>query len=154
MAFFEQLGKKLSDAGQGVAQSSRNAVDIAKLNSAVSDKKKQIAQAYSAIGEKYYELHKDSAEEELSALVSNVNQLFAEIHDCENQIKTIRGVAKCANCGADIPTGAAFCSVCGAPAPEPERPAAPEGTRECPNCHKFVPVGNKFCTGCGAKMED
>ena len=156
MAFFEQLGKKISDAGQGVAKSSRNAMDIAKLNSAISDKKKQIAQGFSAIGEKYYLLHKDDVEEALAPIVGDINALYAEIHDFEEQIKTIRGVVKCPNCGADIPLNAAFCSSCGAPAPLSEKPveAVPEGARECPNCHKLMSAENKFCTSCGTKLDE
>lgn len=154
MAFFEQLGKKISDAGQGVAKSGRNAVDIAKLNSAISEKKRQIAQGFSAIGEQYYQLHRDDAEEALAPTVKDISVLYAEIHDCEEQIKTIRGVVKCPNCGADIPLNAAFCSACGTPAPAAEKPAepVPEGARECPNCHKLMSAENQFCTSCGAKL--
>ena len=48
MAFFEQLGKKITDAGQGVAQSGKNAMDVSRLNSLISDRKKQISQGYAA----------------------------------------------------------------------------------------------------------
>lgn len=158
MAFFEQLGKKISDAGQGVAQSSRNAMDIAKLNSAINDKKRQIGQYTAALGEQYYQLHKDTPDEALAQLVNAITALYGEIHDCEEQIKNIRGVVKCPNCGADVPLNASFCAVCGTPAATAEKTVAPatppEGTRECPYCHKFVPQENKFCTFCGSKLED
>ena len=35
MAFFEQLGKRLADAGQGVAQQTKNLADVTRLNSAI-----------------------------------------------------------------------------------------------------------------------
>lgn len=158
MAFFERLGKKISDAGHGAAQSGRNAMDIAKLNGSINEKHKEIAQGFSALGEEYYRLHKEDAEYALASAVNNISVLYAQIQDCEEQIKTIRGVVKCPNCGGDISLSAAFCSACGAPAPTrkaPSAPAAPpEGTRECPNCHKFMPVDNKFCTGCGTRLSD
>ena len=153
MPFFEQLGKKLTDAGQGVAQQARNTADIARLNSAISEKKKLIAADMAALGERYYAAHKDDPSAELSDLVSAINSLNEEIHRCEEEIKQIKGVTKCPGCGADVPLGAAFCSVCGKPAEQPA-PVIPEGMRECPNCHRPVPAENKFCTNCGTKMDD
>ena len=55
MAFFEQLGKRLADAGQGVAQQTKNLADVTRLNSAISEKERKISQLYLAIGQSYYE---------------------------------------------------------------------------------------------------
>ena len=38
MAFLEQLGKRLSDAGQGAAQQAKNFTDVTRLFSAISVK--------------------------------------------------------------------------------------------------------------------
>ena len=38
MAFFEQLGKRLTDAGQNVVQQTKNLADVTQLNSAISDR--------------------------------------------------------------------------------------------------------------------
>lgn len=54
MAFFEQLGKRLSDAGQGVAQQTKNFADVTRLNGAISDKERRITQLYQSIGQTYY----------------------------------------------------------------------------------------------------
>ena len=153
MAFFEQLGKKLTDAGQGVAQQTRNMADIARLNNTISEKKKRMMADLTTLGEKYYAAHRDDPDAELSEFIAAIVALEAEIHQCEEEIKQIKGVTKCPGCGADVPLGAAFCSVCGRPAEQPA-PVIPEGMRECPHCHKPVPAENKFCTGCGTKMED
>ena len=42
MAFFEEIGKRLTNAGQNVAQQTKNLADVAQLNSAISDKEKKI----------------------------------------------------------------------------------------------------------------
>lgn len=152
MAFFEQIGKKITDAGQGMAQSSKNAMDISRLNSLISDKKKQIAQSYSALGEAYFAAHRDDPSPEFSEHVTAIKGLFADIEKAENDIKMIRGVVQCPTCGADILIGSAFCSACGTAAPASARVAAPAGVRQCPQCGKQVPEENKFCTGCGYKF--
>ena len=54
MSIFEKIGEKLSGAGQGVAQQVKNFADVARLNSIISEKEKQIAQLYIEIGQAYY----------------------------------------------------------------------------------------------------
>ena len=41
MAFFEQLGKRLTDTGQNVARQTKNLADVTQLNSAIADKEKR-----------------------------------------------------------------------------------------------------------------
>ena len=53
MSIFEKIGEKLSGAGQGVAQQVKNFADVARLNSIISEKEKQIAQLYIEIGQAY-----------------------------------------------------------------------------------------------------
>lgn len=55
MAFFEEIGKRLTDAGQNVAKQTKNLADVTQLNSAISEREKKIAQLFSAIGQAYYE---------------------------------------------------------------------------------------------------
>ncbi len=156
MAFFENLGKKLTDAGQGISQQTKNMADVAKLNSAINDKKKQITAAFTALGEAYYNAHKGDVDGEFGQQVFSIGRLYDEIAAAEDEIKTIKGVTKCERCGADIPLNAGFCSSCGAPAPrQASQPApAPEAQpRLCPNCQRPVPAGNKFCTSCGTKID-
>lgn len=113
MAFFEQIGKKITDAGQGAAQSAKNLADVTKLNSSISDKEKKISQLYFAIGEAFFQAHKGEVGGEQSENIAAINALLAEIDQCREEIKQIKGVTKCPNCGADVKLGAAFCSACG-----------------------------------------
>lgn len=152
MAFIEQLGKKITGAGQGVAQSGRNAMDVARLNSLISDKKKLIAQDYAILGEAFFMAHRNDPEPEFPELMSALNTLFADVDKAEADIKQIRGVVRCPSCGTDIPIGSAFCSVCGAAIPAETAPAVPAGSRQCPQCGKVVPEDNKFCSGCGYRF--
>lgn len=154
MEFFKSLGEKLSKAAHSVAEFFRNAAAIGRLNRTIGEKRKQISRSYAALGENYYQLHRDDAEGKLAPVANDITALYREIYDCEEQIKLIRGVVKCPNCGSDIPLKAAFCSACGAPAPAVRRTEPPEGTVECPGCHEFVSKENNFCTKCGTKLVD
>jgi predicted nucleic acid-binding Zn ribbon protein len=49
---------------------------------------------------------------------------------------------KCKQCGADIPSGTALCSRCGAT-------QRPPRTRRCPRCGARVPHGAALCPQCG-----
>lgn len=57
-------------------------------------------------------------------------------------------MAKCTNCGADLPDGAKFCGGCGTATPAPA-PAAP-AKLFCGNCGTELTPGTKFCGNCGA----
>lgn len=158
MAFFEDLSKKISDAGQGVARSTRNFTEISRLNSAVGEKEKAVAQLFASLGQLYYEGHSRDPEAEGASYIAQINTLKEEIDQCQEEIKRIKGVGKCPVCGADVAPGAAFCSACSAPIPaQPEPPAAedapPSAQRLCPACGKAVPAGNRFCNFCGSKLD-
>ncbi len=156
MSFFDQIGKRITDAGQGVAQQTKNFADVTRLNSAISDKEKRISQLYQSIGKTYYERHSDDAESEQQQAVDEIKGLLAEIAQHKEEIKQIKGIVKCPNCGGDVPSQAAFCNACGfkmaqdIPTPEAQAPAGE--TRVCPVCGAVSSKSNLFCTNCGSKF--
>lgn len=155
MDLFEQLGEKLTGAGQNVAQQTKNLTDVARLNNAISGKERAIAKLYTDIGRAYWERHKDDPSAEELQLVSEVSRLCGEIEECRETIRKIKGVAKCPSCGADVPVGSLFCSACGqkmTPAAAPVQAAEPQ-TKTCPNCHANVNSDSAFCVFCGAKID-
>ena len=155
MAFFEQIGKHLSDAGQNVAQQTKKLADVTQLNSTISEKQKKISQLYLAIGRSYYERHKtEENPQEEAEKIAEINAIAAEIAEAREKIKRLKGVIKCEKCGAEIPADAAFCNVCGnkinsADAAETEL----QQERICPVCHEKVDKGNFYCKHCGAKVD-
>lgn len=155
MAFFENLGKKISDASQGAAQQAKNFSEVTKLNGSISEKEKKISQLYRAIGEAYYAQHKDDPAAEESEKIEEITTLTAEIEKCRNEINKIKGIVKCPNCGAEVSVGAVFCSTCGSKMPQEqqEEESVPEGMRHCPGCDAVVPKENLFCTQCGMRLE-
>lgn len=154
MAFFEQIGKHLTNAGQNVAQQTQNLADVTRLNSAISEKEKKISQLFLEIGKGYYERHKNDGEAEELNKIIEINSLFAEIFANREKIKQIKGVIKCENCGADVPLNAAFCNACGAQINQVGTVKENnENERRCPACHAVIEKDNLFCNYCGTKIE-
>ncbi len=152
MSFLDQIGKKISDAGQGVVQSTKNFADVTKLNGMISDEEKKISVLYGNIGKAYYARHKaDNSAEELDS-INAINEAFKNIEQYKEQIKQIKGVKVCENCGAELAIGASFCTNCGAQVTQSQAAPSAEGSSVCPNCGKPVAPGSKFCTNCGSKM--
>lgn len=152
MAFFEQIGKRLTDVGQGVAQQTKNFTDVTRLNSVISEKERKISQLYAMLGQAYYEQHREDPAAEEAQTIEELNRTFAEIRQCQEEIRQIKGAVKCPNCGADAAPDALFCNACGARLPKTAVPAAE--TRTCPNCHAQVGKDNLFCNHCGTKLEN
>ena len=89
MAFFEELGRRVSDFGQGVATKTKNFSDVSKLNSAIADLERQIANAYAGIGKAYYEAHKDDPNAEQREGIAYINSAMEQIHQNQEQVKVI-----------------------------------------------------------------
>lgn len=158
MAFFEQISKKITDAGQGVAQQTKNFTDITKLNSSIHEKEKQINQLYVFLGKFYYEEYKDNSSVEKKEVFNEITELIKEISNCKEEIKQIKGIKKCSNCNADLPLDSAFCNCCGAKIVDTELNSGELSTEKndnlmvCPNCKASIKKESVFCTKCGQQI--
>ena len=154
MAFFEQLGKKLSDAGQGVAQQTKKLAEITKINGQISEEEKKISRLYGEIGKAYYENHKEDPEAEELQSIQQITEAFAQIEQYRDQLCQVKGIAKCPNCGAEVPSESMFCNACGAKMPAPAPKETQPAGKFCPACGAPVLPENKFCNACGAKLSE
>ena len=102
----------------------------------------------SEIGKLYVSLYKEAPASEFAALVEGIKASEETIAKYKDQIKDIKGILTCTSCGAEIPTGSAFCSSCGTAAPVVEAPVGPV----CSNCGAALTEGSAFCTSCGASV--
>lgn len=148
MAFFDDIGKKISQAGQTTVQKTKDVVDVARLNSAISDEEKKLNEAYIILGKLYIAKHAEDAEEDFAATIAAVKESEGKIADYKHQIKDIKGVSICEKCGGEIPLGNAFCGNCGAPATA----AADSDKVRCVRCGTLVDRSMRFCTRCGNTM--
>lgn len=156
MAFFEEIGRKITNAGQGVAQQTKNMAEISRLNARISENNKKMSQLLFEMGQDYYLKHKRETDNEEQRYIDQVNALFREVMDYQDEIQRIKTAEVCKVCGARIEEGACFCVKCGArlDAGEIENDVLPPAgsTRRCSNCGSEVDADSVFCTYCGSKM--
>lgn len=155
MAFFDQLGQKLTQTSQGAVKKTRDMAEVVRLNNAISEETKKIEAAYREIGKLYYEHCAGQDDPVFQPAVAEVRQAEASIREMRDTISRLKGVQVCPNCGTELSADAVFCPNCGAKQPEPPAPSE-EPVQEtaviCPNCGAEMSVGMSFCTSCGTRL--
>ena len=72
-----------------------------------------------------------------------------QIAQYQAQIRQIKGIRLCPECGAEVGPDSAFCGGCGARM----EPSAPQGGRTCPKCGSPADGDSLFCAACGTRLE-
>lgn len=114
MAFFDTLTKVLSETGQTVVNKTRDISEITKLSAKVSELERKMDQTYKVIGKLYVEHYGDNPDEMFKNAVASIKDKQRRIIGYKEDIRRLKGINKCAGCGADVDAGAQFCSKCGA----------------------------------------
>ncbi len=156
MAFFEDLGKKITQTSQGVVQKTKDTAEVIKLNGMISDEEKHMNSLYTQIGKQYFELHSGAPEAALQDYVSEIKAAKIRIEDYSEQAKKLKGVVCCPNCGGDVQYGAPFCSSCGMKMEinAEQAVAGNSNVKRCVACGMPLNEGSVFCTHCGARVEE
>lgn len=151
MAFFDEIGKKLSQTGQGMVQKTKEMADVAKLNSNISDEEKKLSDTYFQIGQLYVQLHNEDFESNFKELIMQIKESQENIEKFKQEIQEIKGIKRCDICGAEISNNATFCSSCGTAVAQKKAVNAANLTK-CTNCGKMIEKGMRFCTFCGREV--
>lgn len=115
MAFFDELGKVLSDKSKEAANRVKDITGVLQLKSKLSAEKDKINKAYITLGKAYYERHEGEPDEEFTEEFLTIQAGLVKITSLEDEIAELEGTRVCAECGAKVEKDAAFCSKCGAP---------------------------------------
>ena len=151
MAFIDQLGKMITNAGQETATKAKNLSSITKLNNTINSLHIEINRLSQELGKAYYERHKnDEVFPEDSERMTAIKNAYAEISKYQEQIDQIKGMGRCPNCGASTPADSVFCSSCGNRLVH-EAAVSTEG-KTCHQCHATVGPNDLFCMACGADL--
>lgn len=153
MAFFDDLGKKISHAGQTAVQKTKDMTDIARLNENIAEEEKKINSNYHQIGKLYLAIHSHDYEPDFESFVGLIRESETKIQKARQQIKEIKGIEQCEKCGADVAIDAAFCSACGAQILG-KTAISTEATVKCLACGQMMEADARFCTECGHPMAD
>lgn len=155
MAFFDDLGKKLSQAGQTAVQKTKDMTDIARINGLISDEEKNVNNNYYQIGKLYVAIHSSDYEDDFAGMITAVKESEQKLIEYRQQIQDIKGVVHCEKCGADVASNVAFCSSCGAPMSK-QAPTSSNYANliKCIGCGAMVDKNMRFCTSCGKPTVD
>lgn len=113
MAFFEDLGKKLTKVGEAAAEKTKEVAEFTKANAKILDVQNKLDKAYIEVGKKYLELHPVNDDEDMKAVVDAVYALEDQLKELQKQLQELKGTVKCDTCGSECAAEAAFCSKCG-----------------------------------------
>ncbi|MBB6731612.1 zinc ribbon domain-containing protein [Cohnella zeiphila] len=174
MSFLKKLTETVSKGVSTATEKAQQTVEITKLHTQISGKRKEIERRHAQIGEAVYEayLAKDLSKAEASILpeCEAISGLRKEIVGLEDRIRELRNEKEC-ECGHTVPYDTKFCPSCGhkfefpEPLPvevlpeaekEPEQSAAPEpviveaeARTVCAECEAPLQPDARFCPECG-----
>lgn len=152
MAFFEEIGKKVSQISSDTMKKTKDFSETTKLSSMISSTEKEVKELYTQIGKMYFEQNSDNPDELYLNLFSAIKEKQALVIQYNEQIKAIKGVTKCENCGAEVPSQSVFCPACGNKMPVCVT-SVQENEVICPQCGAVLNDTHQFCTSCGCKLE-
>lgn len=111
----------------------------------------QAEELYNQIGRKYYELHSDDPEEDLSEEVGQLNDLHMQIVYVSERIEAYKNGWICMDCGAQVSENDRFCPNCGKQIIRKEDLDETEAMK-CPRCGECYEENQKFCSKCGFSL--
>lgn len=153
MAFFDEIGKKISIVSQDAIEKTKNATNSAKINSAIADENRIIEDCFTKIGELFYNYYGCSDNSDIQHQINIVKHSQANIKNFQTQLLELKGVVICPSCSSEVSVGAAFCSNCGSKMPIEENKDLEDNTSRCPNCNTIIDTDLNFCTNCGTKLK-
>jgi rRNA maturation endonuclease Nob1 len=146
---------KLKEGATKAADKAKETVEVTRLNTQISGKKRDIERSYAKIGETVFQAYADgdlsAAEPEIQTLSQDIIGWQKEIAALEQKIKEVKNEKDCV-CGKVVPLDAKFCQGCGHKFEEPVQPVGAAVTvvqANCPSCASVIEEDARFCGNCG-----
>ncbi|MCL2287048.1 MAG: zinc ribbon domain-containing protein [Firmicutes bacterium] len=136
---FDRISEKISQTA-----------GIVKINGQISDEERKINDCFLQMGKICFDKFPENPEPYITELVAYVNEAKARIADYAEQVKKLKGIVKCGQCGMDVTSGNQFCSGCGTRV-RAEIAVAAETGQICTGCNQHIADDAAFCTNCGQK---
>ena len=153
MAFFNDIGKKISQAGHEAVEKTKDMAEVTRLNSVIKEKNEQADEIFRKLGEAYFNRHRNDAEPALRPMVAELISVKNVISESEKAIGEIKGVRRCPHCGEEVEEGLTVCPYCHRAMPKTDAPTADENRIICPKCGYPMKQGSNFCIMCGTPVE-
>ncbi len=128
MSFFDELGKKISDASRNAVEKTKDIAELTRLNSVIKENESQL------------------------------DTLYTELEDTEKNRKSVlelKGLEKCPFCGEEFSADETQCPECGKTVPRTAQKINDgDGDRLiCSVCGYHMRLGSNFCIMCGTPVK-
>ncbi|MCI8371790.1 MAG: zinc ribbon domain-containing protein [Lachnospiraceae bacterium] len=113
MALFDDIKKAVTDIGQEASQKTKSFTDGVKINSQISDQKKNLSLMYEDLGRILYKEESVRSNSKCSQILEWIDKGENNLKKLEQQLAASKGAVACKKCGNSVPAGNAFCQNCG-----------------------------------------
>ena len=156
---------KIKQGATKAADMAQQTVEVTRLNSQISTKRKEIDKCLAQMGQFVFDAYQDhdltAAEPQIHALSQEILNLQREIVSLEMKISEIKNEKHCPGCSNTVPYASKFCNGCGHRfeeneqlqfiEPETVSETEPEqATKACVVCNAEMESDSRFCMACGS----
>ncbi len=155
MSFFDELGKKISDASRNAVEKTKDIAEITRLNSVIKENESQIDTLYTELGEAYYKSHCGDKTGEFADEIKKISALIEDTERNRKSVLELKGLEKCPYCGEEFPADETQCPECGKTVPRTAKKINDgDGDRLiCSVCGYHMRLGSNFCIMCGTPVK-
>ncbi|MCQ2969229.1 MAG: hypothetical protein MJ191_03730 [Clostridium sp.] len=111
--FFSNFGKKISNVGQETVKKTKEIAEISKISNKIKDEEKKINGLYTELGKKYFSLYSRNKVSEIQDICSSITDSLQVVEEMKKELKLLKGIRICDNCGAEQYSNVVYCSKCG-----------------------------------------
>ncbi len=121
--FFDKMLVGINKGVASVSEGSKNLMEKAKLNAAISDDEKEIRSLFEKLGQEAFGLFKaeEPLPESMAAICTEIQGKQDAIKEMQEKLAAMEaareaakeGIAFCPACGAQVKTESKFCGKCG-----------------------------------------
>lgn len=120
MSVFDDLGKKVGDLASNTVQKGKELAEITRLNSVIASEERRLEKQYTTLGQRYYEGSGSITSEEQELAFASIQENLGKIEELKEQVKTLKDVNVCPQCGERHAREDSYCPKCGAKLPSHE----------------------------------
>ena len=132
MALWDNITKKAAAVTEKAVQQAKNLTEQAKLRGQISEAERTITDCYTQIGKQYAGAHPEDFDEAYAPMMAAIAGARRQIASLQEQLRDLKSVSLCPNCGAEVSKDAAYCGACGTEMPKPAPVEAEVVTEDAP----------------------
>lgn len=139
---------------QSAVMKSKEMAEISRLNLEISRGEQRVRDVCLQLGQ-YLMRHPEllpTQDETVLEFQRSLAEAQDKLAQSQQTLMSVKNVAVCPGCGAQVSRTSRFCDRCGAPIDRPAQEELPAGT-VCRQCGGALEAGALFCGNCGARQE-